>query len=539
MKALEDDVREALAIMRRHINPLASSLYRVPPDVFPEIASHLTSETDLLNATHVSFHLRSILLSHPSLWSHVNFEHETRARAFFERSGQTPLHIDLAQDSTGSVASLAELRQQSRRIVTLKLYHWSGQKMFLSESLPSMRRLEIYYEHYHDEEQWDEGWDTDGAPVWEPTKQATSWSFPSLTSLIIYNLSPIPFHTPHITCFKFWNGESSIDEDKLLGFLDNCPLLEHIDIFYRFYVGGHRSKHDLAVLLPNLRSYTETIYWDVCPLLVFNMLSIPPFCSVTLRFRCGGTTAETNDILPHFKDPGYLAEIKRVKLRTTNDADGKEVAGTLELINAKGARVCSDRGDPENRWYQPFGQGGKKYPHNVAHLSFLRSLNGRSVETLCIDGYTFQDGVAVEFMKEALGSGNVKTLILSRSAVSPCLVALNNEGLSASGHSRRFLSTHTLIIGPDPYPPGLRDEVLQPLLRIVQKRKVAGFPFGFVLLFLNGDPGWGWDMALEELKMCVERLEVVIGDDVLDWDVDRYFLHGLDHLQDNRDIQWD
>ena len=67
MKALEEDMRVTLAILRRHINPLESPLYRLPPDLFPEVASHFTSETDLVNATHVSYHLRNTLLTHPSL----------------------------------------------------------------------------------------------------------------------------------------------------------------------------------------------------------------------------------------------------------------------------------------------------------------------------------------------------------------------------------------------------------------------------------------------------------------------------------------
>ena len=69
-----------LAILRRHINPLESPLYRLPPDLFPEVASHLTSDADLVNVTHVSYHLRNILLSFPSVWSHLDFECEMRAR---------------------------------------------------------------------------------------------------------------------------------------------------------------------------------------------------------------------------------------------------------------------------------------------------------------------------------------------------------------------------------------------------------------------------------------------------------------------------
>ena len=440
MKSLEDDVRATLAILRRHINPLESPLYRLPPDLFPEVASHLASETDLVNATRVSYHLRSALISHPSLWSHLDFENEVRARAFFERSGQTLLHVDMDRDITRTVDSLAELRQQSKRIATLKLHHWWVQKKFLSEPLPSLRRLEIFSEYCHDDD-WDEGWDTVWAPVWGPIEKATSWSFPSLTSLTIYNLTPIPFYAPHLTRFKFWDQESD-NVDMLISFLNTCPLLEHIDISY---VGGLRSEHDLAPSLPSLCTYTETNFGDACPLTVLNALSFPPFCSITLRFETdSGPAAAVDGALPHFENPDYLAEIKRVKLRTTHGADGNEVAGTLELITAKGTKVCSERAAIEEEGvYQPFMEGGENYPHNAVHLNFFSNLDGRSVETLCIDGYASQDamGVPIEFLKKVIGSGSVRTLILSRSAVEPCLSALLYDP-GAGGNSRRsFLIT--------------------------------------------------------------------------------------------------
>lgn len=69
---------------------------------------------------------------------------------------------------------------------------------------------------------------------------------------------------------------------------------------------------------------------------------------------------------------------------------------------------------------------------------------------------------------------------------------------------------------------------------------MAGFPFKSVLLFLRGGPEWdrAWQVILDRLRECVEKLEIVMGDDALDWDVDKYFLDGLEHLQKNRDVEW-
>jgi hypothetical protein len=78
---------------------------------------------------------------------------------------------------------------------------------------------------------------------------------------------------------------------------------------------------------------------------------------------------------------------------------------------------------------------------------------------------------------------------------------------------------------------------LQPLLKVARRRKAAGFPFRSVSLFLLHDPRS--EQVLEELRGCIERLEVVTGDNVLGWSIDKYFLGGLDHLQERQNVQWD
>ena len=74
----------------------------------------------------------------------------------------------MVRDAAKMVGSLAELRQQSNRIATLKLRLWPIQGRFLSEHLPSLRRLEIFYDHYHDDNREEEEWDTAWAPVGVP-----------------------------------------------------------------------------------------------------------------------------------------------------------------------------------------------------------------------------------------------------------------------------------------------------------------------------------------------------------------------------------
>ena len=532
MKALENDIHVALAILRRHINSLESPLHRLPLDLFPEIASHLSNETDLVNATHVSHRLRNALLSCASLWSHLDLEYAMKAHAFFERSGQTLLYIDMTADPTQTAGLYAELRQQSKRIAALKLGGWSVQRAFLSEPLPSLRRLETS-SHYLQYGDWDEAWDTYWTPAQGLTEKATPWSLPSLTSLIIHNLDPIPFCTPHLTRFKYRDQKNTTGADNLLSFLGNCLLLEHIDI-ESCAKKQDQDGHKLVVSLPNLRTYTQTTFDEACPLAVLNGLSLPSFCSIKLIFHSyDKPTTETHDV-PRFENPNYLFGIKRIKLGSTCATVESRVAGTLELINAKGMRVCSERLCYEETLLE---DEAENHTCNMAHLDFLRSLDSRSVETLCVDGNASEDRVAAEFLEEALGFTGVKTLVLSRRATRLCLPALD-EVSSAGGHGQRFLPIDTLIVYLDPEPGSFCDLILPLLLGIAQKRKAAGFPFKSVSLFLRGDD-LGWDQVSEGFRECIEELEVVTGDDVLDWDIDKYFLDGLDHLQKNQDVQWD
>ena len=206
MKALENDIHATLTMLRRHINHLESPLYRLPPDLFPEVASHFASGMDLVNATHMSHHLRNILLSCPSLWSHLNFEHEAMAWAFFKRSGRTLLHINM---SNAGINCPKDLGEESKRIATLQLPHWLAQKEYLPESLPSLRRLEIFFDG-------ELGGVEEGvtlcALVWRPTlKEATLWSFPSLTTLIVHRVSLTSFYAPNLTRFKFRDCKSFFD----------------------------------------------------------------------------------------------------------------------------------------------------------------------------------------------------------------------------------------------------------------------------------------------------------------------------------------
>ena len=82
--------------------------------------------------------------------------------------------------------------------------------------MPSLRRLEILSDYDMDDD-W-ESYEGIWIRAWGSTGYETSWSFPSLTTFIIRNVDPVPFRTPHLTRFKFWDEKGYIGIHKLLSF---------------------------------------------------------------------------------------------------------------------------------------------------------------------------------------------------------------------------------------------------------------------------------------------------------------------------------
>ena len=514
-------------MLRRRINPLQSPLYRLTPDVFSEVASHLQSEADLIKLTRVSYCLRAALLSHPRLWTYIDLKHEGRAWVFLQRSKQAPLRVNMVKDDTQK-SSL--LYSHWERVVSLEMCNCAPQKEYVfSRPMPALRRLKIVgNDHEYD------GRENDEFDWLEPAEDANLWSLPFVTSLIVHDVETIPLQVPHLTHFKLRDKEDSTNIDPLLEFLSNCPLLEHVDISY---VSESSSSRNQLVSLPNLRTYTQPMYDEYYTLRLFNMLSLPSSCSVTSKCFHGYSNVKAADIVPPFRNPDYLVGITRIKLRVTRDAAGDRITGALEVVNAKGTKVCSERVVYLKRYHWSSSKDGVHDELNLAHLRCLQGLDVRSAEILCLEGYRLWDGKgrAVDTVKDALDClRGVTTLVISATTVEPCLLALDMDP-GAGGLLQQPSPVHTLIIHSTQA--ASWHTILQPLLKVARRRKAAGFPFRSVSLFLLHDPRS--EQVLEELRGCIERLEVVTGDDVLGWNVDKYFLGGLDHLQERQNVQWD
>ena len=313
--------------------------------------------------------------------------------------------------------------------------------------------------------------------------------------------------------------------DALLDFLSSCPSLEELEIDrdFQFYT---RHDHRDVVHLPHLRTYTHSSIMGFY-LGLYKLLSFPPSCSVTF---CCGCAYPSVGPLPPFQKSTFFADVRRVKLKTEHRprltggvARRGYVEGVVEIIDAAHRRVRSKR---------QASLGKSRMEEiiidfiNPLYSGFLKGLDPRSVEILCVEGPTPRFRGEIGHVEEVLDHlEHIRTLILSDAAVTRYLSALSPDACVGGW---RCLKLETLVI----YTSNLSEYehsglgMLADLSYFLRKRKAAGLPLKTVSLFYD----WEWrlgGMELEELRGCVGVVELLTGDDALDWDVDDYFLSGL------------
>jgi hypothetical protein len=219
-----------------------------------------------------------------------------------------------------------------------------------------------------------------------------------------------------------------------------------------------------------------------------------------------------------------LVDIKRIKFKT----DGGDA--TVELIDAKNNRaysVLNMESDPEDLC-----------SIHGTYASYLETLEARTVEFLCVEGLLVEEFSEANQVLSCLEG--LRTLVLSNSSFvlmdyTLALAPYPDDSFGGEEGTNKWpcpmldsliLHTHDLF---DNF--GSRD--LAHLPDVAQKRKEGGMPLRSVSLFIRKP----WDekrhgtmesrLELNRLREYVERLEVVVGDDALDWDADEYLFGGL------------
>ena len=509
----------SLAILRRCINHHDSRICNIPTEILPLIASHLTS--DLVTATHVCHHLRVALLSSPTLWSYIDGTRVDRGVTFLGRSGSVPLHVDLTRpmDSPrgGEMIDGSTLEVHARRIATLKVDTWTPQvqEALLSTDMPSLRTLEF----------------KSVLAVGGPGLRISTRNLHHLTSLGLKDQLPSHLCTPHLTRLAveltagfFGTQENTQDiTNDLSRFLGTCPLLEHMEIRWYEHITATPAK---IISLPNLRTFTHVVTNSEYTSVLLNALSLPPSCRVTLQSSVWMDSEWSLPavLIPTFRDQSYLTEVKRIRLSAANNrVDPAMLFPGIGLISDKGNGIALER----SMYVLP--QTGRIDPSmdahiDMAYLGCLEYLNMSSAEVLCLHGYELRRGggggqIAV---KRALGClKSLTTLILSNSATSSFLSELLPDPEGSCGPK-----IHTLVIHTRARTSFRSEDVLKTVLSVARERKAAGIPFKSVSVFIRHFDECEPDL-LEALTGCIERFELVMGDGVLDWDLDKYFLDGL------------
>ncbi|GJE96966.1 hypothetical protein PsYK624_131760 [Phanerochaete sordida] len=145
-------------------NAVAARISRLPVETLAQIFKELqTTEREKhpfrwIVVTHVSRHWRSVALGSANLWNLIRYTpmRNDRARAFMQRSGQTPLRIVCVQDHDLSPSTfLSKVAQEAHRIrsVDLSTKHPNAA---LLEELPvwnatRLEHISVRINGYHDE----------------------------------------------------------------------------------------------------------------------------------------------------------------------------------------------------------------------------------------------------------------------------------------------------------------------------------------------------------------------------------------------------
>ena len=503
IRSAENDLRTAA---RKRI------IHRLPCEILAMVASHLEDDTSLVAATHVCHLWRTALLSSPRLWSNLSFVNEKRGLAFLERSGSTPLYVDLTGADDPSEAVKESLRTIGARVTALQGVHSLFLDEILDQSAPVLELLDL-----------------------SEAEEAIQ-EIPIRSTLIISGALRTQFHAPCLTTFRFTESIRPFPRGGMSNFiakfLQGFPLLKEVYVKYREdELESENLTTDDLVSVPHLCSFTDATPYPSFNLGLFNRLSIPPTCQVafTTNQRVFGRSAPCHITLPTLRDPFNLSDptCARFLARSHNlhpEQKPDYAVFTIELVNSSGTRVSIEA-----------ESGYVKSTADYLFFAFLM-VSGRvelcSAKTLCLDHFEAPAHLELsplipdeDFIEQRLrGYRNLKTLILVESS---CFLSLD---LCLTIHTLVVYSSRVVVPseGSDS-----KSDIIGQVRGIAKSRQEAGFPIKTLTLVIGDDEAVVQERRgeLEELKSYAGHVQVVSGDDALDWDTDKYFSGDHDHTQ--------
>ena len=484
---------KTLAMIRQRLNNHNPATQRILPEILIMIASNLKTNADLITkATHVCHHWRVILLSCPNLWTHLNFARENQALSFLHRSEPFPIHVDLTS-ITPSQSLIDLLCQHSARVNTLRVgrFDVDGLQKLFRLPLASLRTLEVATPN-----EWFQ----------VLAVRSVAREFLTLTSLTLgRNPGALAFRGSRITHLRVTiPGVGSLEVAELLSLFRSCVHLERLEVENQIGLESDSLlPPDGTIPLTRLRSFTQTLHCSRHVAGILYHLKLPPSCSIVLRCIAGHTNGYLPLSFPNLRNTPYFTNIKRVKVVYAAGFLGRNAGITWDIVNDKGTRFTGTMGFFNHAISLSAGEhtGGGETKLSVP-----------AVEVLCVDGHRY---VSLE------NYGCLTTLILSGPVVHRYLGFL--AGISYFRDRCKNLHTLVLFVAPTLFTPSL----VKYLFDIAQTWAKAGTSLKAIAFAYPSAPPRDDLKILEGLKAYVERVELLLGDDALDWNPDKYFLNGL------------
>ena len=276
--------------MVRTIRNTYVPINRLPLEVLSRILEHRSSERELVAATHVCQHWRSVLVSDPSLWTCFKFQYSPnhdRTLVYLERSKSALIDISVMIRIPQDVDTLGYLAPNIARTRSLSIHARHDDRpplLHFCNPAPSLRRLEIH--------------SFEG--VLSLPSNFLAQQAPSLRSLTLSYARPASDHffpLPNLTEFDIYllEGGEPFRMGALLQFFSNSPLLQRIHINIR---GGTMQDIPLDQVI-SLDSLVEMDY--VCDRAnsILPFLKLPCLKKLWVSSSVGpGQVQKLADILP-------------------------------------------------------------------------------------------------------------------------------------------------------------------------------------------------------------------------------------------------
>lgn len=472
-------------MVRRRLNSHNPTILKLPSEILTTIVSHLKiNPTFLVNASHVCHHWRVALLSCPNLWTSPNFARMDQALAFLRLSEPFPIHVNLTSIVPSS--TLVELLcLHSARVYALQIDHFCGLEELFSKTLASLRTLEVA---------------TPEEPRQCLTVRSSAREFLALTSLTIkHSYCALAFRGPSITHLRILIPYlSRLGVAQLFNLFRSCILLEELAIGIQTGLElSLRLLSDEVVSLPHLRSFAQTLHSSTQWAGVLNNLNLPPSCSVVLWCVVGIAYGFPPLSFPALRNTAYYTNVKRVKVVYTGGCLGNKASTAVVFINDRGTRSTTIT----------------EFLNHATNLSDQHPamLSGSAAEVLCVDRYGYVTLQSYRFLTTPILSGPIVRLYL--------------ELLAEPERRDMCKSLRTLVLSVTPRSP--TSDIVKRLLDVAKTRAKAGLLLRTVTFACPSVLAPNDLTALEGLRECVQRVELLLGDDTLDWNLDKYFLNGL------------